>query len=979
MRSALLRGLMQDAPRKERLAVLAPCFAFAFMLYLSPLGVITVIGDIFQQDGIQIWLTLIPLIICIMLLGLGDGLIAASGLALSILIRSWIVSAYYYDDYFRSPIVSVIPLLIATVLAALLFALLRQRLSSRRRATQARGIIVACLVFALVVMLGQYYGVFVAYPELGEDYTVGEILLSGFLPFSLLQLALITAILSTVSMFALNARQLKEENRWDRGLRAIFRRWLFLLVGLAFVLALDITFCYETAVSVQSALANFKNEVNYIETQIDSYETKTAQLKSLETNNVLGKANAASALIASDTSALSDTARLRALADLLELNSLTVVDGSGTVVADADGVGIGTYNFSSTEQTAKYLALLDGTQTSVTEEPRESIDADGKGSGEYALFAGVPRTDAPGFIQVSIPASEYQDALSAASIASLGDDYIIGTNGNMYVGKDNVILTSNDKQAIGKDFNAETDLWDTDYGPDTMIPMVDNSHVYSYAHGERYGDYLISLSLPYSEVYANRNMIMIWSALLYLLLFAIVFVMGSKLLSSVVISGIDKTNRVLGKITEGDLDQKIDVYENLEFGQLSNGINTTVDALKDSIAEAHERIARELATAHAIQSSALPSTFPPFPEIDAFDIFASMNAAKEVGGDFYDFFLIDEDRLGFLIADVSGKGIPAALFMMTAKTEIQNYMMNTAPGDDIGEAIATVNHHLCIGNEAEMFVTAFIAVLDFRDGEMTYVNAGHNPPLLRHGGTWEWLRDKSGLFLGAMDGLPYRAFSRTLSKDDQLLLYTDGVTEAWSADGQIYGEQRLLDLVQAHAGLPPTALVYKVENELADFAEGRDQADDITMLSLEFGEAPDVSNSARIPASVDQLETVLGFVHAELARRLCPLKVQKQLDIAIEEMFVNVARYAYPDAEEGHPGQVKVTYTYSATPPAITVELDDTGVPYDPLKHEDPARPASADEAEIGGLGIMMTKRLVDDIGYRYEHGHNILTFSKSW
>jgi len=354
-----------------------------------------------------------------------------------------------------------------------------------------------------------------------------------------------------------------------------------------------------------------------------------------------------------------------------------------------------------------------------------------------------------------------------------------------------------------------------------------------------------------------------------------------------------------------------------------------------------------------------------------------MNAAKEVGGDFYDFFLIDEDRLGFLIADVSGKGIPAALFMMTAKTEIQNYMMNTAPGDDIGEAIATVNHHLCIGNEAEMFVTAFLAILNYETGEMTYVNAGHNPPLLRHGGTWEWLRDISGVPLAAMDDLPYKSFTHVLSKGDEILLYTDGVTEAWCAANEMYGEDRLIETLQKNSSLHPTRLVHRMENELATFAEGVEQADDITMLALEFGMAPTPSATLTVSARPDKLGTVIGFMHKGYDVCNCPKAVRSKLDIAIEEMFVNVARYAYPDAKE--PGKVRVTYSYDDDPPCFTIEIADSGTPFNPFDHKDPERPTSIENADISGFGIVMAKRSVDVFDYRYSHGSNILSFSRYW
>lgn len=646
------------------------------------------------------------------------------------------------------------------------------------------------------------------------------------------------------------------------------------------------------------------------------------------------------------------------------------------MIADADGQGIGTYNFGAHEQTSAYMGLLSGETTQVVEGPRASLDATGAETDTYELFAGVPRADSPGIVQISLPANSYEQVLSAASLEHLGDNYTIGTNGGIYVIYDGIVVTSTDPGSRGVDVSDVVE--DMGFDEEEIFQTVYDSEdgALQFASTATYKGYQLMDYQPTSEVYAERGKVIQGSLVLYLVLYAIVFVLVSRLLSRLVITGIKQTNATLGRITAGDLDQRVDVRTNAELDELSDGINTTVTALKESIAEANARIDRELATAHAIQLSALPRTFPPFPEITAFDIYASMNPAREVGGDFYDFFLVDDHTLGFVVADVSGKGIPAALFMMTAKTEIENYVM---AADDLSQAVATVNHRLCVGNDADMFATAFIATFDFTTGLLTYVNAGHNPPLLRHGGTWEWLREKSGLFLGAMDDRPYRCFTKMLAHDDELLLYTDGVTEAWNADDKLFGEGRLIQTLQRHAHLHPTQLVYKMENILADFAHGVDQADDITMLALEYGEAPDVSDTLEVDARTDQLETVLDFVHEELARRLCPLKAQKQLDIALEELFVNVAHYAYPQASADTPGKARITYTYSADPPCITVELSDCGVPYDPLKKPDPQKYTDAADVPIGGLGIMMAKRSVDDIDYRFEHGHNIITFSKRW
>jgi sigma-B regulation protein RsbU (phosphoserine phosphatase) len=455
-----------------------------------------------------------------------------------------------------------------------------------------------------------------------------------------------------------------------------------------------------------------------------------------------------------------------------------------------------------------------------------------------------------------------------------------------------------------------------------------------------------------------------------------VYISAARLLNKVVVKPIDHTNESLAKITQGDLDELVTESDSVEFASLSAGINTTVDALKGLINESERRMERDLATAKAIQESALPRTFPPFPEIKAFDIFATMEAAKEVGGDFYDFFLIDDHTLCFLIADVSGKGIPGALFMMAAKTEIENYL---STGMDPSEAIASANKRLCANNDAGMFVTVWAATLDYDTGLLTYVNAGHNFPLLRHGknGSWEWLKKKCGLFLGTFETAKYRQETITLEPDDELLLYTDGVNEAFSANDEEFGNDRLESWLANHQDLAPEDLVRGLRAEVAQWAEGAEQSDDITILALEYGAIPEASGSITVTATLDHLYDVIDLVETEMNHRLCPVGIQHKVEIALEELFVNVCRYAYADKDE--PGDVTVSYVYSGENKSITVELRDSGIPFNPVTLEDPTKPSDIQEAKIGGLGIFMVNKSMDDLVYEHDGDYNVVTFTKGW
>ena len=484
------------------------------------------------------------------------------------------------------------------------------------------------------------------------------------------------------------------------------------------------------------------------------------------------------------------------------------------------------------------------------------------------------------------------------------------------------------------------------------------------------------------QVFAKRPAVMVWMTVASFVLLLAVFAIVFQLLNRVVARGIDEENEALSRITAGNLDTRAEASGTRELESLSEGINETVDALKGWIAEAETRMDAELATAKAIQEAALPRTFPPFPEIPRFDVYASMQAAKQVGGDFYDFFLIgdgcDEEsgKLGFVIADVSGKGVPAALFMMKAKALIRDYV---GSGMELGEAVTEANRMLCDGNDAGMFVTAWVGVLDYATGHVDYVNAGHNPPLLwQQEEGWSWLKDISGMVLGLFE-VPYTAYSVDCATGDTFLLYTDGVTEAYDVDETLYGEERLLAVAEANSRLRPRDLLEAVRADVSEHALGAEQSDDITILSLAVGVAPEATAEIEVPATADQLGRVNDFIHEELTQRLCPHRVQNQLDTAVEELFVNVCHYAYPEASPESPGKVRIRRTYSADPQAITVDIIDDGVRYNPLAKPDPVTPDDIMDVPIGGLGILMAKRSVDTMRYKRLNGNNVVTIVKKW
>ena len=386
-----------------------------------------------------------------------------------------------------------------------------------------------------------------------------------------------------------------------------------------------------------------------------------------------------------------------------------------------------------------------------------------------------------------------------------------------------------------------------------------------------------------------------------------------------------------------------------------------IDELTRATAE-RERMSVELALAATIQENMLPNTFPPYPGRKDFEIFASMDAAKEVGGDFYDFYLLDNDRLVFLVADVSGKGIPASLFMMRAKMTIKSLAES---GVDVHDILTEANRRLCEGNDAGMLVTAWLGIVDMRSGVLSYANAGHNPPLIRHRqGSFEHLKTKPNFILAGMEGVRYKKHEIQLLPGDELFLYTDGITEASKVDHTLFGEDRLLDVLNS---LPDGSVEDRcrtVKNAIDAFVGDAEQFDDITMLSLRVNYFRD-DDTILTKADHASAEVVWDFISRKTKKAELGARITNKAQIIVDEIYSNIHQYS---------GAVKAQLSCYVDLDKMILTFKDDGIPYNPLMLAEPDTSLSVEERNLGGLGILMVKRLASDISYAYENGYNILT-----
>ena len=596
---------------------------------------------------------------------------------------------------------------------------------------------------------------------------------------------------TVVTLLRENAVTLKAETK-DLSVQIVRR--LLVVIMVAFVITLAFTMVFQNNVTESRTTKDLKTTLTDIQADISDESDR----------NLLRKAKDVAGYVPENAGCV----QLQVIADHFDVSEIDVVDQNGIIIASTNPKYVG-FDMASGPQSAEFLILLTGMKMEYVQEYRpKSAD------GVSMKYAGVVKGG--GFVQIGYDEERFHADLTEG-IARLTLNRHIGDNGYIVIEDVSGVLYSELKDSV-KNYPEYTKFR-------AVVRDVDSYAMYARREG-----YYIFAVIPVEQANMYRDIELYLTAFMEILLFGALFVVLFIIIKKHIVKSINRINGSLARITAGDLEEKVDVRNATEFSALSDDINATVDKLKDYIAEAKARIDKELEVATNIQNSVLPTALAPNSAHKNVELAAMMDPAKEVGGDFYDFYWMDQHRLSIMISDVSGKGIPAAMFMMRAKTMMKTFVESGIP---IEEVFEQVNAGLCEGNDAEMFVTSWLGFVNMETGHVEYVNAGHNPPLVRQGdGDYEYLKGRPGFVLAGMEGMKYKKQEIDLEPGSSIFLYTDGAPEAHNAEKQLYGEERLLQVVNANKDGSMQDLCTNLRADIADFAAGVDQFDDITMVAL---------------------------------------------------------------------------------------------------------------------------------------------------
>lgn len=589
-----------------------------------------------------------------------------------------------------------------------------------------------------------------------------------------------------------------------------FLCWLFLYASIAFVASLILSLTFATLAARKEVRQVIQSKISdaYEHSKISNDALKT--LKSMTAQVGVQRARALALLIQSDPSILKEgdvettTVNLGKIARLIKVDEIDVTDENGFIIASwpTGATEIG-YNMGSGSEARKFLPILSNPDLEISQEIRPT---EGANDSKLYQFSAVARRDRVGIIEVGFRAEDVEDAYNLANISNYISS-VVGYDGFLWVyqgpnaikkpGSDEV---ESDAKTSGKSEVSEY-LDGQISGPKFTQASVEELQKLPLEKVvvRRLRDFVSDKSVPYlvfaqdlyleenespyrfvggisqQEIYRSRRMLVNLLALANFIVFFTIFTLISKLVKRLIVDSVYAVNESLERITKGNLNERVDVKVSREFVDLSNGVNATVDSLKQVVDEVRQSVERELVLAKKIQEASLPNIDNLYSDRDEFDVYAKNRPMRSVGGDMYDFFYLDPENILFYIADVSGHGVPGALIMMKTMALVKNLALSGYP---LEKVVALTNASLSENNDSS-FVTGFFCVINLKTGDLTYVNAGHNSPFIRQGsGQFVEFTPEINLILGILPEAEYVSQTIKLNPGDVFVLFTDGITEA---------------------------------------------------------------------------------------------------------------------------------------------------------------------------------------------------------
>lgn len=630
-----------------------------------------------------------------------------------------------------------------------------------------------------------------------------------------------------------------------------FLCWLFLYASAAFIASLILSFTFATLTAKREVYQVIDSKITEAHDHSKLADEALAALKSMAADAGIQRARAMALLLQTSPELIETddpqtvVANLGKAARMLGVDEIDITDEKGICLASwPEGAADVNYDYQEGFYTRQFLPILSNPNLEISQEIRPH---EGNDDTTLYQFSAVSRRDKPGIVEIGFKATNVQEAYDIAAMSNYISS-VVGYDGFLCVfekadapndAEGGPSLVS-DGLISGPQFSNINDLKKQPFDKVVICRLrdaVSDKAIPYLVLAQEKDNYLFVGGVTQREIFNSRRLLLFLLVLANFIVFFAVFTLVSKLVKNLIVDSVYAVNRSLEKITNGDLDEKVEVKVSKEFVDLSNGVNATVDSLKQVVNEVKERVSRELLLAKRIQEASLPNVERLFSNRKEFDVYAQNMPMRSVGGDMYDFFYLDNENILFYVADVSGHGVPAALVMMKMMALVKNLSLS---GYSLEKIVSLTNSYLAENNDSS-FVTGFFCIMNLKTGKMTYVNAGHNSPFIRQtSGTGKFVefQPEINLILGIVPEAEYVSATIQLEPGDDFILFTDGITEATIPEFEDCFEVKraLKTLNETPRHSTAKEYVQTLFDAVNDFTNNADPSDDETILFFHYAQ-----------------------------------------------------------------------------------------------------------------------------------------------